>query len=308
MQLVEQNSASPHFTFPQVGMFPEVPANAGTAETTLSEMRIDALREAIRMNEVSFPSQIPIFPKHDRPDLQQKLVQLYFVQGWSCPKIGARYGTSRGRVLQILNTWKRRAVEVGWIQRIPPAESYSWLLEHPPVQVVLQQVVSDSEPPALQPVQVVVQPVVNDSEAPVIQPPELLSIGPTRLSHSQVPKRLAPQPRHRPRRKFDVAQIVAVLKELRAGRSVAQIAAQVGASESSIRIWKEQYGPLVSESAETRLLQNENEQLKGLLAKLGAIEETLINLIANRSGRRPESFMPFSGVSPHAESEHRESA
>jgi len=42
-------------------------------ETEFLELRIAKLRKAIRNNQVSFPSQVPAFPKHDRPDLQQKL-------------------------------------------------------------------------------------------------------------------------------------------------------------------------------------------------------------------------------------------
>src|ERR1700730_13200268 len=129
MQLVEQNSESCHFPLRHAGTaalvppareplaIPKVPANADTIETNLYEMRIDDLRDAIRKNRVSFPSQVPTFPKHDRPDLQRRLVQLYFSFGWSGSKIGARYGLSRLRVQQILNTWKRRAVEVGYVQR-----------------------------------------------------------------------------------------------------------------------------------------------------------------------------------------------
>jgi hypothetical protein len=48
------------------------------------------LREAIRANRVSFPSQVPTFAGQDRPDLQCKLAQLYFVMGWDCGDIGRR--------------------------------------------------------------------------------------------------------------------------------------------------------------------------------------------------------------------------
>jgi hypothetical protein len=95
----------------------------------LEETDIGDLREAIRANRVSFPSQVPTFPKHERPDLQRKLVQLYFVLGWNCDTIGARYGLVPSRVRQILNTWKRRAVKTGYIQHIPPVEvmsSWPW--------------------------------------------------------------------------------------------------------------------------------------------------------------------------------------
>jgi two-component system KDP operon response regulator KdpE len=87
----------------------------------LDGLRIDGLRDAIRANWVSFPSQVPTFERHDRPDLQRKLVQLYFVLGWNCENIATRYGLIHQRVRQILTTWKRRALEMGYIQYIPPA-------------------------------------------------------------------------------------------------------------------------------------------------------------------------------------------
>ena len=86
----------------------------------VEDWRIDDLREAIRANRVSFPSQVPTFPLHERPDLQFKLAQLYFVFGWNCSAIAAKYGLIRQRVQQILNTWKRRAAQMGYLQEIPP--------------------------------------------------------------------------------------------------------------------------------------------------------------------------------------------
>jgi hypothetical protein len=82
---------------------------------------LNELRRKIRENRVSFPSQVPTFPKHDRPDLQRKAVQLYFLFGWSCNRIALRLGILRQRVQQILSTWKRRAIQMGYIQEIPPA-------------------------------------------------------------------------------------------------------------------------------------------------------------------------------------------
>lgn len=87
----------------------------------LDARSLNELRRKIRQNRVSFPSQVPIFPKHDRPDLQCKAVQLYFLFGWSCNRIGLRFGIQRQRVQQILSTWKRRAIETGYLQEIPPA-------------------------------------------------------------------------------------------------------------------------------------------------------------------------------------------
>jgi hypothetical protein len=89
----------------------------------IERLKINVLRGAIRSNRISFPSQVPVFPKHDRADLQRKIVQLYFLFGWSCGRIGGRYSLGRQRVQQILNAWKRRAIQMGYLQPIPPARS-----------------------------------------------------------------------------------------------------------------------------------------------------------------------------------------
>src|SRR5580704_5831882 len=87
----------------------------------MEELSLCELRGKIRRNRVSFPSQVPTFEKHDRPDLQRKAVQLYFLFGWSCSRIAERYGVLRQRIQQILSTWKRRAIQMGYIQEIPPS-------------------------------------------------------------------------------------------------------------------------------------------------------------------------------------------
>ena len=89
----------------------------------IERLKINTLREAIRSNRISFPSQVPVFPKHDRADLQRKIVQLYFLFGWACRRIGGRYRLPPQRVQQILNTWKRRAVQMGYLQSIPTAQA-----------------------------------------------------------------------------------------------------------------------------------------------------------------------------------------
>lgn len=92
-------------------------------QVELLGLRADQLRVAVRNSLVTFPSQVPVFERHDRPDLQRRIVQLYFLLGWNCESIAARYGMLRQRIGQVLNTWKRRAIETGYIQYIPPAES-----------------------------------------------------------------------------------------------------------------------------------------------------------------------------------------
>jgi hypothetical protein len=111
-------------------------------QVRLLSLRSDQLRLAIRNNLVTFPSQVPVFERHDRPDLQRRIVQLYFLLGWSCETIAARLGLLRQRIGQVLNTWKRRAVEMGYIQVIPPPASIH--LSGPPIQLVFSPVVCDS--------------------------------------------------------------------------------------------------------------------------------------------------------------------
>jgi hypothetical protein len=89
----------------------------------LDSLEIGHLRSAIRANRVSFPSQVCTFAKHDRADLHWRVVLLYFVLGWSCESIACRYGFTEQRLRQILKAWVRRAVQNGYIQRIPPASA-----------------------------------------------------------------------------------------------------------------------------------------------------------------------------------------
>lgn len=107
---------------------------------TLQRLRLDQLRAAVHDNLVSFPSQVPIFERHDRPDLQRRMVQLYFTFGWSCATIAARFGLLRQRVGQVLSTWRRRAVETGYIQFIPRENGF--IPEG--VEIVLWPVVRDA--------------------------------------------------------------------------------------------------------------------------------------------------------------------
>jgi|SRR5271165_832823 len=201
-------------------------SHAAVSETRLCEMRLDHLRKAIRKNQVTFPSQVPMFTKHDRPDLQQKLTQLYFILGWSAAKIGARFGISRLRVQQILNTWKRRAVEVGYIQTVPPVESLRLPSEHPPIHLVLSPRGSAA------------------ASAPVPRKvPEEYNVSDSGSGR-------------RRRRRIDQAEILNILKKLEAGGTIDEMADEAGVAPSTIRNWKKQH--------EMRSLQPEYVQLKSL--------------------------------------------
>ena len=78
------------------------------------------LRRAIRGNIVSFPSQIPSFPKGSQADMQWRMVLLFFVRGWSVAKIAERFQVPSHRVWTLLNGWSVRAMAQGHVQVIDP--------------------------------------------------------------------------------------------------------------------------------------------------------------------------------------------
>jgi hypothetical protein len=247
MQVVLHSAALHTVILPRVGPPASIPPNAAISDKKLLQMRVDELRAAIWKHQVSFPSQIPTFSKHTRPDVQRKLVQLYFVCGWSGPKIRARYDLSAQRFQQILSTWKRRAVELGFIQTIPPDQALSFGPVRPPIRIFLS-------------------PGGNGSSASVM--PEVKRFGGRhRNNHGNGSGNGNGSANScRPRSKCDSRQIAEVLKRLEAGRSVSEMASEVGVTASTIRDWKRQQ--------EILLLQRENKELREKLAKLASIEKT----------------------------------
>jgi hypothetical protein len=77
-----------------------------------------ALQLAVRLNQVAFPSQAPIFGKRPQRDLQWRLAVLYFIRGWSTREIARRYDLTRERCGQIISDWRIRAVNMGYIQDV----------------------------------------------------------------------------------------------------------------------------------------------------------------------------------------------
>jgi len=87
---------------------------------TLALLGNTLLRAAITRNLVSFPAQIRPFMRRSSGDLQERIVQLYFVRGWSVRSICDRYGLSKAMAHKLLGEWRVRAVESGYIQEIEP--------------------------------------------------------------------------------------------------------------------------------------------------------------------------------------------
>jgi hypothetical protein len=87
---------------------------------TLALVGNTLLRAAIARNLVTFPGQIQPFMKRTSGDLQERIVQLYFVRGWTVRSICERYAMSKAMVHKLLAEWRVRAIESGYIQEIEP--------------------------------------------------------------------------------------------------------------------------------------------------------------------------------------------
>jgi hypothetical protein len=82
------------------------------------------LRRAIRRNIVTFPAQIPVLLKQPPAEVQCRVVLLYFVRGWTSPKIATRFNIPIHRVSEILYEWTVRALALGYVQIID-AEAFA---------------------------------------------------------------------------------------------------------------------------------------------------------------------------------------
>lgn len=70
-----------------------------------------------------------------------------------------------------------------------------------------------------------------------------------------------------PRKKWGEEQIIGILKQVEAGRTVTEVCREHGVSESSFYKWKSKYGGLeVNEARRLKSLEDENARLKRLLA------------------------------------------
>jgi putative transposase len=69
--------------------------------------------------------------------------------------------------------------------------------------------------------------------------------------------------------RFTEEQIIAVLREQEAGAKTADLARKHGISEATLYNWKAKYGGMeVSDAKRLRALEDENRELKKLLAEL----------------------------------------
>lgn len=82
------------------------------------------------------------------------------------------------------------------------------------------------------------------------------------------------------KRKLTDEQIVAVVKQLEAGRTAAEMAREVGVSTYTIYSWKAKYGGMEpNEAMRLRHLEDENGRLKKLVAEVCLDREMLKALL-----------------------------
>ena len=76
------------------------------------------------------------------------------------------------------------------------------------------------------------------------------------------------------------AQIISALKQVKAGRTVDDVARECGVSQATIYVWKARYGGLEVNAQRLRSLEDENSRLKRLVAVLSLDKEMLKAVIA----------------------------
>jgi putative transposase len=72
-----------------------------------------------------------------------------------------------------------------------------------------------------------------------------------------------------PRAKWNQEQIIGILKQVEAGRTVIEVCREHGVGESTFYKWKSKYGGLeVNEARRLKSLEEENARLKRIVADL----------------------------------------
>jgi putative transposase len=80
--------------------------------------------------------------------------------------------------------------------------------------------------------------------------------------------------------RYTEEQIIGVLKQMEAGRKVAELARELGVSEATLYTWKSKYGGMeVNEARRLKELEEENRRLKQLVADLSLDREALKSVI-----------------------------
>lgn len=83
--------------------------------------------------------------------------------------------------------------------------------------------------------------------------------------------------------RFTEAQIVGILHELEAGAKLADLGRRHGVTETTIHRWRRKYGGLqVSEAKRLRALEEENRQLKRIVADQALNLQVVTDLLGKK--------------------------
>lgn len=89
--------------------------------------------------------------------------------------------------------------------------------------------------------------------------------------------------------RFTEPQIVAILKELDAGRPAKDLARRHGVHANTIRLWKDRYGGLeTSDLVRLKQLEDENHRKDRIIARL-ALEVDAMKELVEKNGWGPRS-------------------
>ena len=80
--------------------------------------------------------------------------------------------------------------------------------------------------------------------------------------------------------KHSEEKIIGVVKQMEAGRSVKELARELGVTDQTLYNWKSKYGGMeVSEAKRLKSLEDENRRLKEIVADLSLDKEALKSVI-----------------------------
>jgi putative transposase len=84
--------------------------------------------------------------------------------------------------------------------------------------------------------------------------------------------------------KHSEEKIIGAVKQLEAGRPVKELAREMGVTDQTLYNWKSKYGGMeVSDAKRLRALEEENRQLKQLVAEL-SLDKAALNTVIRKNG------------------------
>jgi putative transposase len=84
--------------------------------------------------------------------------------------------------------------------------------------------------------------------------------------------------------KHSEEKIIGAVKQMEAGRSVKELAREMGVTDQTLYNWKSKYGGMeVSDAKRLRALEEENRQLKQLVADL-SLDKAALTTVVRKNG------------------------